>query len=275
MKKPITEKKRCKKCKQIIDPKKKNSWGHNILLSIDQFGNAVANGNPDSTISARAGYYANYGISETKHPRYWKFIEKMIDFAWWPIERKNHCKEAYDADPEIPYPGNWLAKIVLLILALVFSLFVSTLSYIAWLIFPTIRKRYKCEACSQMVKPGPSNLNLKNETNEKSIEEIEDAFQYLTDQIDKHIEIIDRITTVEGNYDSHFATTSIVKFELMNFVNRTSGGIGMIEGKDGQTFEFRADCISEISGNEEEIIINLAIKEVLFRRIEIEFNSIA
>jgi hypothetical protein len=148
----MAEKKQCEKCGQVIDPDKKYSWGHNLLLSFDQFGNTLSGGNPDSTISARVGYFANQGISESKYPGYWKLLEKMINFAWWPYERDNHCKDAYDADPETPYPGNGLMKIVLFIIALFSSVIVSTLLYFSWLLFPSIRNRDKCESCRGIVK---------------------------------------------------------------------------------------------------------------------------
>jgi len=153
---PLTApKQQCKICNQVFDPGKKNSWGYNILLSIDQFGNAVANGNPDSTISARVGYFANDGLSNSKYPGYWKFMENMINIAWWPFER-NHCKNAYDADPEYSYAGNGLAKIALFILALAFSIIISILSYTAWLISPTLRNRTICSECGQPIKESTS-----------------------------------------------------------------------------------------------------------------------
>ena len=160
----MTEEKRCKKCNQLINPNKRYSWGHNVLVALDQLGNALANGNPDTTISARVGYYANYNTSKPKNLKFWKFTEKMINFAWWPYERDGHCKDAYDADPEVPYPGNILTRTILFIEALFFSIIVSVLLYLSWLIFPSLRKRYKCDVCRQIVKGNKKN-NAENSEN--------------------------------------------------------------------------------------------------------------
>jgi len=35
------------------------NWATGVLIGIDQLGNAIAGGNPDSTISARVGNFAN------------------------------------------------------------------------------------------------------------------------------------------------------------------------------------------------------------------------
>jgi hypothetical protein len=124
-----------------------------FLIAFDQLGNAIARGNPDTTISARVGYYANYNNSKPGSMKFWKFTEKMINFAWWPYERDGHCKDAYDADPELPYPDSGIARAVLFIEALFFSIIISSLLYFSWLFSHSLRKRSKCEKCRQIVLP--------------------------------------------------------------------------------------------------------------------------
>ena len=52
---------------------------YNILIAIDQLGNALAGGYHDTSISARVGFFAR----EAKHGRiYWQFLEKVIDFTF-------------------------------------------------------------------------------------------------------------------------------------------------------------------------------------------------
>ena len=71
------------------------SWPVAILIAIDQFGNAIARGYPDATISTRVGYFSEYA----NHARtYWRALEKIIDIAFKPVDGPGHCKQAMLAD---------------------------------------------------------------------------------------------------------------------------------------------------------------------------------
>ena len=71
------------------------SWPVAILIAIDQLGNAIARGNPDTSISARVGYFSEHA----NHGRaYWRALEKIIDFAFNPVDGRGHCKQAWLAD---------------------------------------------------------------------------------------------------------------------------------------------------------------------------------
>lgn len=69
----------------------------NLLISIDQLGNAFSGGNPDSTISARVGYFSAHP-EETNLKLYWKSLERLIDFSFKPLDGPNHCHQAYDKE---------------------------------------------------------------------------------------------------------------------------------------------------------------------------------
>lgn len=87
----------------------RNSYAYNILLSLDQFGNAVFGGNPDSTISARTGYFA-----AKKQERFWIIQERVINYAFKPIDGPNHCRQAWQADAnETFYAAGPVAKIAM------------------------------------------------------------------------------------------------------------------------------------------------------------------
>jgi len=92
--------------------RKKTSWLYNVLVSLDQLGNTIAGGNPDSSISARVGYFANKGASKTKTPKYWKFLENIINFTFWPVDGENHCIDAYERDCEEHNSGNILFNLI-------------------------------------------------------------------------------------------------------------------------------------------------------------------
>ena len=84
----------------------------NLLLSLDQFGNSVFAGNPDSTISARTGYFsARYPDS-----LFWTLQQEVINFAFRPIDGDNHCWDAWQADKnETMYPAGSLVKTIMLL----------------------------------------------------------------------------------------------------------------------------------------------------------------
>ena len=69
-----------------------------LFLSIDQFGNALAGGNSDNTISARIGFYNHHESPVRKVAGYWKFLEWVIDTTFEPVDGKGHCHEAYHND---------------------------------------------------------------------------------------------------------------------------------------------------------------------------------
>lgn len=84
-------------CDEFIHiEKKKQSWLMNILVAGDQLGNALAKGNPDNTISARIGYF-NYSQNKL-NSRYWKLLEKIVNFTFRPIDGADHCFQAYCLD---------------------------------------------------------------------------------------------------------------------------------------------------------------------------------
>jgi hypothetical protein len=71
----------------------------NLLISIDQFFNTLAGGNPDVTISSKCATMAmNYGGK-------WNHLRKMIDFTFAPIE-KNHCLMSMLADDDTDTTDN-------------------------------------------------------------------------------------------------------------------------------------------------------------------------
>ncbi len=70
-----------------------------LFVSIDQFGNALAGGNADNTISARVGYYNHhYQFERGKVPWYWSWFERVINTTFYPVDGPHHCHEAYHND---------------------------------------------------------------------------------------------------------------------------------------------------------------------------------
>ena len=92
------------------------SWPVAVLVAIDQLGNTIAGGNPDSTISARVGYFSAKAI---RGKGYWKGLEAIIDFAFRPIDGPRHCYQAWQAEDEHFWRGNDFMRFILSIIIIV------------------------------------------------------------------------------------------------------------------------------------------------------------
>lgn len=87
------------------------NWPHAVLIAIDQLGNALAGGHPVTTISARVGYFS---ANADTCPFYWKWLETIIDFAFYPIDGSSHCYKAWQNDEyELFRIGNDVTRIIL------------------------------------------------------------------------------------------------------------------------------------------------------------------
>lgn len=94
------------------------SWFMEVLLALDQLGNALAGGHHDSTVSARIGFHL-YDPKGTR-AMYWSFLEFVVNLTFSPIDGPHHCRMAYCADREETFrDGNIVLKIVLVLLVLV------------------------------------------------------------------------------------------------------------------------------------------------------------
>lgn len=93
----------------------KYSYWRNLFISVDQLGNAIAGGEPDSTISARIGY----NTEEIKPSfKYWKLLKLIVNWAFRPIDGPSHCKDAYESDKDENFHTGtkWWVRVGLLII---------------------------------------------------------------------------------------------------------------------------------------------------------------
>jgi len=104
----------------------------NFFVAIDQLGNVLAGGNPDNTISSRVGYYTEKHYPPKKVPFRWKTLKEIINFTFFPIDGKDHCKEAYfnDTGEDFDKGTNDIAVAVLAILIVGSCLIIATILYI-------------------------------------------------------------------------------------------------------------------------------------------------
>lgn len=108
---------------------KTHSFLKNFLVSIDQVGNALSGGDPAKTVSARVGYFAFTTTNVTKW--YWKAMEKVINFTFWPVDGMNHCWKAYSAVRLEAYndSGSDILRIILLFFIFFACIVVSLILY--------------------------------------------------------------------------------------------------------------------------------------------------
>ncbi len=108
--------------------KKIATWLKNIFISIDQLGNAIAGGNPDVTISSRVGYFSNCKEASHNFYYYWNTLEIIIDTAFYPLEGKHHCRNAYE-ETKMHEHGNDLARGLLGVFVVIGCIFISIVTW--------------------------------------------------------------------------------------------------------------------------------------------------
>jgi len=80
----------------------------NLLIALDQFGNALLGGNPDASISGRVGFHAVHHTS-----RYWLRLERLINWTFHPLDGPSHCYDAMLRDDEDYHPAGPLVRTIL------------------------------------------------------------------------------------------------------------------------------------------------------------------
>ena len=111
----------------------------NVLIAIDQLGNAIAGGNPDNTISGRVGFFAS-DLHQSKIKAYWKALEQIIDFTFAPLQGPQHCFHAWEAEQdETDTEATYFARVLLGIFVAVGCFFIGIVLWLAILIHPAWR----------------------------------------------------------------------------------------------------------------------------------------
>ncbi len=102
----------------------------NVLVSLDQLGNAIAGGNPDSTISARTGYNARH-----RETFFWRRLQSIVDWAFFVLDGKGHCWQAFQGDPqEMFFEAKWYDKVLIAVMSLPACLIVGIVTRV-WRLF--------------------------------------------------------------------------------------------------------------------------------------------
>lgn len=121
------------------------SYIFNILISIDQLGNAIAGGNPDCTISGRVGYFANHAMTLTRW--YWIMMQFIINRTFFPLDGSDHCHYAYHNDEKEEYIApNSIMMFILSLITIFVCVIIAPVFYVllmCGLISPKRNKHYK------------------------------------------------------------------------------------------------------------------------------------
>ena len=119
------------------------SYLKNILVSIDQVGNAIAGGNPACTISGRIGYFSY----NSKRPFvwYWNLLAFIVDATFYPFDDHKHCYQAYMNEKvnDFQYTDNVILLFLLSIITLGSCLILAPLFWSFYLLRLLIRKMFR------------------------------------------------------------------------------------------------------------------------------------
>ena len=106
-------------------------------MAIDQLGNAIAGGHPDATISARVGFFS---ANARRGRPYWRGLEKIIDFAFYPVGGPAHCYNAWQADIDERFRiGSDIARLILSLIIVLVCPVIAIVLRIAVPIIPSWR----------------------------------------------------------------------------------------------------------------------------------------
>lgn len=181
----------------------------NFFVSIDQLGNVIAGGNPDNTISSRIGFYTEEFYKDKKTPSRWTAFKKIIDFAFYPIDGKDHCKEAYynDVGEEFDEGTNDFAIAALTLIIFSSCILISILLYILYgLGVVSPRKINRSENIKERLRMAEAKLRgVYKELNDHRVKVDEELDEIIDDtqnrigeiarKIDGILDIKDRLKT--------------------------------------------------------------------------------
>ena len=96
-----------------------------VLIGIDQLGNALTGGNPDSTVSARVGYFSENSL---KRKPFWKTLQAIIDSAFYPVDGPRHCYYAWQSDIDGQFRrGSKILRALLIIIVLIACVLIAVI----------------------------------------------------------------------------------------------------------------------------------------------------
>ncbi|REE01102.1 hypothetical protein [Marinoscillum furvescens] len=105
-----------------------------VANAISQLGNALSGGNPDISVSARIGFMSLIMRSDSL---FWIVCRVIVDFTFYPVDGKGHCKNAYlsDIDEDFKVGQGWVPGLVIMsILMILFCLVLSPITWFYYLI---------------------------------------------------------------------------------------------------------------------------------------------
>ncbi|MDX2360751.1 MAG: hypothetical protein QNK23_08085 [Crocinitomicaceae bacterium] len=121
---------------------------YNIGVAVDQFGNTLAGGYADNTISARVGFYAHekseYRLKSIVKP-YWLLMQLVINTTFYPVDGWGHCHKAYHKEVGNGFKdGSDIIRFLLSFIIIGASILIGVVLYTLWIL--------------QIVRPNPKSL---------------------------------------------------------------------------------------------------------------------
>lgn len=88
-----------------------NSYLGNLSHALSQVGNSLCGGNANISISGQIG------SNITRISKYWRFLKKMVDFTFFPLDGNNHCLKAWEKQNHEKHKRiNFLGRVIMFII---------------------------------------------------------------------------------------------------------------------------------------------------------------
>lgn len=102
-----------------------------IMNAFSRLGNTVIGGHHNVSISARIGYNVTHNNN-----LFWRICEQVVDRTFYPIDGKEHCKNAYIRWMHEPYftGGSFVFMVILVCILQVVCLPLMIVFYLYFLI---------------------------------------------------------------------------------------------------------------------------------------------
>lgn len=73
----------------------KTNYIKRMMIAIDQLGNTICDGHPDTTISARLHWLSIAENEKSWGFNYFLILRRVVDYTFHPFDGEGHCYQAY------------------------------------------------------------------------------------------------------------------------------------------------------------------------------------
>ena len=109
---------------------KNQNYIKRLFIAIDQLGNALCDGEPDTTISARLHWLSTTDNSKKWGYKYFKILRRVVDYTFYPFDGAGHCYQAYYYQRHTVLRGSKTALILLGVLVFLSCILIIPIGWV-------------------------------------------------------------------------------------------------------------------------------------------------